>query len=313
MEKISHTVSQKLLVDMSVVLMLIPYRTPNSANPNQIGSTAQPPSKPPERISELSYGLLTDKALRKKLSELGIPAWGPRTLLIRRHTEWVNLWNANADSTHPLPKRDVLHQLEVWERTQGGNAPSLAGAPNGLNGVMRKDFDGGGWAQSNKNEFDKLIAEARRKPKNVSEAEQGTNCETPKENATSNDAPGDERPTDPNTANEPSTHPISSTPPPYLKHEDSLERAKEKIHGLRRSDDPSSTPQSPETKRSSTGMQDSGTENYPMGSSPAELFLAEQRRASVSTFAPAPNRGEQMPMFHIQEHPVKDVDRENNA
>ena len=101
--------------------------------------------------------MLKENALRKKLQDLGIPSWGSRQLLTRRHVEWVNLWNSNCDSARPLSKRELLKELETWEQSQGGSAPNTAAA------VMKKDFDGQGWASSNKDQFDALIANARRK------------------------------------------------------------------------------------------------------------------------------------------------------
>ena len=116
-----------------------------------------------ERLPQLSYGLLKDQALRKKLSDLGIPNSGPKALLMKRHTEWVNLVNANCDSSRPRTKRELLNELDGWERSQGRNILNgLAG--NETNSVMRKDFDGAAWASSHGNDFQQLIAKARRKP-----------------------------------------------------------------------------------------------------------------------------------------------------
>lgn len=125
-------------------------------------------TRPQDRIAELSYSMLRETALRKKLNELGIPGFGTKQLMVKRHIEWVNLWNANCDSNHPRSKRELLHDLDTWERTQGGRAP------NGTMGstVMRKDFDGQGWASKNKDEFSRLIADARRKK--TSPAESGS-------------------------------------------------------------------------------------------------------------------------------------------
>lgn len=134
-------------------------------------------TRPQDRIAELSYSMLRETALRKKLNELGIPGFGSKQLMVKRHIEWVNLWNANCDSNHPRSKRELLHDLDTWERTQGGKAP------NGTMGstVMRKDFDGQGWASKNKDEFSRLIADARRKK--TSPAESGSPKETTEANA----------------------------------------------------------------------------------------------------------------------------------
>ena len=115
--------------------------------------------RPQDRISELNYSLLKEGAMRKKMDELGLPSFGSKQLMVRRHTEWVNLWNANCDSSSPRSKRELLHDLDTWERTQGGRAP----ATNQGYGIMRKDFDGDGWASKNKVDFARLIADAKRK------------------------------------------------------------------------------------------------------------------------------------------------------
>ncbi|KAI9375649.1 hypothetical protein BJX61DRAFT_539661 [Aspergillus egyptiacus] len=116
--------------------------------------------KPPERLPVINYSLLKDTVLRKKLKDLGIPNWGPRALLQRRHTEWMNLWNANCDSKTPKRKAELLRELDTWERTQGGSATST---PDAANSVMRKDFDVASWSASHDNDFKSLIASARKR------------------------------------------------------------------------------------------------------------------------------------------------------
>ncbi|GKZ19434.1 E3 ubiquitin-protein ligase rad18 [Aspergillus brasiliensis] len=117
-------------------------------------------NKPPERLPIINYSLLKDNVLRKKLKDLGIPNTGPRPLLQRRHTEWMNLWNANCDSKTPKSKRELLRELDIWERTQGGQA-QLSGDVTDT--VMRKDFDAAAWSTSHDDDFKRLIANARKK------------------------------------------------------------------------------------------------------------------------------------------------------
>ena len=301
-----------LLIIQDVAYVFLCYRTPKSTTPvlNPLAPNAS--SKPPERIAELSYGLLTEKALKKKLSDLGIPAWGTRALLIRRHTEWVNLWNANADSTRPRLKRDLLSQLDTWERTQGGHAPNLSGASNGPTGVMRKDFDGAAWAQNNKSDFDRLIAAAREKRKNPDQGQQETGSKDDPDNTTSVTTPN-HKAFNSDEASNPSSRPIASSTPPYLKHEDSLERVKQKVHGSHGNTDTCPPSLSPQGTTRSTKRRDTGSSNQSDGLTREELFRAEERRASVSTFAPMPVDGEKIPMFQMQQHPVKDVDRDTTV
>ena len=116
-----------------------------------------------ERLPQLNYSLLKDTALRKKLSELGIPNGGPKDLLIRRHTEWVNLVNANCDSSKPKTKRELIQELESWDRTQGRQALNNYNGAGSASSVMSKNFDGAAWASNHGNNFQSLIAQARRK------------------------------------------------------------------------------------------------------------------------------------------------------
>jgi hypothetical protein len=69
-----------------------------------------------EQLPRLTYSHLTDTKLRAKLRELGIPEHGTRKLMQERHTEWKNLWNANIDSEYPKSKRELLRELDIWER-----------------------------------------------------------------------------------------------------------------------------------------------------------------------------------------------------
>jgi E3 ubiquitin-protein ligase RAD18 len=103
--------------------------------------------------------MLKEGALRKKLQEIGIPNWGSKDLLKRRHIEWLNIYNSNCDAHESVrkSKRQLVKELEEWENTQGGKADSKESK------IMKKDFDGSGYAKSHKTDFDDLIAKARAK------------------------------------------------------------------------------------------------------------------------------------------------------
>ena len=76
--------------------------------------------------------------------------------------EWMNLWNASCDSSEPKTKRELLRELDIWERTQGRQIANAQGP----SGVMAKDFDVEGWTKSNKDDFADLIRKARKKAHN---------------------------------------------------------------------------------------------------------------------------------------------------
>ncbi|KAG0052128.1 E3 ubiquitin-protein ligase rad18 [Gryganskiella cystojenkinii] len=74
---------------------------------------------PPEmkRLPKLTYSVLNDKQLRKKLQEVGLSTYGDKQQMQKRHAEYVTIYNANCDSTRPMPVSQLLKQMDAWERT----------------------------------------------------------------------------------------------------------------------------------------------------------------------------------------------------
>lgn len=124
--------------------------------PGTIAYTQRNPSKEQSRLPFINYSLLNDNSLRKKLRDLGISSHGSKELMRRRHTEWVNLWNANCDSISPVSKRQLLQDLKVWEDTLGRQVDRVSSS-----GFMAKDFDRELHVKSQKSNFDGLIQQAR--------------------------------------------------------------------------------------------------------------------------------------------------------
>lgn len=52
-------------------------------------------------MSKVVYNLLSDRDLRKKLKEHGLSTSGTRQQLIKRHQEFVHMYNAQCDSLNP--------------------------------------------------------------------------------------------------------------------------------------------------------------------------------------------------------------------
>jgi E3 ubiquitin-protein ligase RAD18 len=123
--------------------------------------------------------MLKEQALKKKMLELGISSQGPRILLEKRHKEWLTLWNANCDAAIPKKRSELLHDLEVWERTQGGRAPTTGRVIQTAAVIKDKDFDGAAWAAKHDSSFKDLIANARKgreeAKKKMEEADKLTN------------------------------------------------------------------------------------------------------------------------------------------
>lgn len=115
-----------------------------------------------ERLPAVNYSTLKDQALRKKMTELGVSSTGSRALVERRHREWRTIWNANCDAVKPRPRAQLVHDLEVWERTQGGRTPAMSRLGQNAPLVKDKDFDGDAWATKYNSSFKDLVANARR-------------------------------------------------------------------------------------------------------------------------------------------------------
>lgn len=147
-----------------------PIPQPNLPKPRQVDfATPRMALKQPttniERLPSTNYSILNETKLRKKLSDLGIPNWGPRLLMEKRHREWVMIWNANCDSALPKTKRQLLQDLDTWERTQGGQASTISLAANLGAQIKDKEFDTAGWSAKHNSEFQDLIAQARKSVK----------------------------------------------------------------------------------------------------------------------------------------------------
>ncbi|KAF4337683.1 e3 ubiquitin ligase RAD18 [Fusarium beomiforme] len=137
------------------------HRAPASSS-NSSFSQQRQQTKAPERLPAINYSMFKDQALRKKMSDLGISNQGPRTLLELRHKEWMTIWNSNCDAAHPRKRHELLHDLDVWERTQGGRAPTTGRSVQNAAIIKDKDFDGAAWAAKHDSSFKDLIANAKR-------------------------------------------------------------------------------------------------------------------------------------------------------
>ena len=145
----------------------LPSHPGNSLNPSRNPFNPPTPTKQPDRLPALAYSMLKDTAFRKKMIELGLSTSGSRQMLEKRHQEWMTLWNANCDSARPKKRSELLHDLEVWERTMGSRAPVMSRAANMGAQIKDKDFDGSAWATKHDTSFKDLIARARSSRNNV--------------------------------------------------------------------------------------------------------------------------------------------------
>lgn len=124
----------------------------SSSQPNvmtEIPTRPQRASPTMQRLPKISYALYNETKLRAKLAELGIPMTGSKSQLEKRHTEWLNIWNANTDAKRPRPRRELLRDLDTWEKTILRN-----------NSPVTK-IDATEWTSNHRGDFDRLVREAQ--------------------------------------------------------------------------------------------------------------------------------------------------------
>jgi E3 ubiquitin-protein ligase RAD18 len=238
--------------------------------------------------------MLKENALRKKLQEIGVPNWGSKDLMRRRHLEWLNIYNSNCDAADSVRKnkRQLLRELDEWEQTQGGRADTRESK------IMKKDFDGEGHAKSHKSNFDDLIAKARQK--------RGTPKADGEETNKQSDAAHGQRqdPREVHTesisgtdgiSHEPFSNEVSlnthlapsSTQNPYENNESALASIRAKVE-----------------EANSTSLK------VPNLASDSSLESARRRSSEHSEGMQNPfgNPSKKVPMFALPEEPVKDVE-----
>jgi E3 ubiquitin-protein ligase RAD18 len=64
------------------------------------------------------YNLLSDRDLKKKLKQYGLSVQGNKQQLIKRHQEFVHMYNAQCDALHPksgkvIPLCSSLHKVSM--------------------------------------------------------------------------------------------------------------------------------------------------------------------------------------------------------
>ena len=124
------------------------------------GQLRRRPERPLERLPALNYSMLKDNALRKKMRELGLSINGPRRSLEKRHREWLTLWNANCDSSHPKSRHELLREFDFCNHAN--RAPVASTTDPAATKIKDKDFDGAAWAVKHDASFKDLVASARK-------------------------------------------------------------------------------------------------------------------------------------------------------
>lgn len=245
--------------------------------------------------------MLKEGALRKKLQEIGIPNWGSKDLLKRRHIEWLNIYNSNCDAHDSVrkSKRQLLKELSDWEETQGGRADSKESK------IMRKDFDGTGYMKSHKNDFDDLIARARQK-RTAPKADEAPETSTMEADSIQqrpepqNDLQAPDN--DPTTTN--GTDPVSQQPPTNQNTAEDQAPRPNHLHPYENNESALAS------IRAKVQEANEGSTRTPTLKSGSSMQSARRRSSATSEGMPNPlgSPSRKVPMFALPASPVRDIE-----
>ncbi|XP_029391004.1 E3 ubiquitin-protein ligase RAD18 isoform X2 [Mus pahari] len=69
-------------------------------------------------LPKIVYNLLSDRDLKKKLKQHGLSVQGNKQQLIKRHQEFVHMYNAQCDALHPKSAAEIVQEIENMEKTR---------------------------------------------------------------------------------------------------------------------------------------------------------------------------------------------------
>uniref|UniRef100_UPI003AAD2560 E3 ubiquitin-protein ligase RAD18 n=1 Tax=Centroberyx gerrardi TaxID=166262 RepID=UPI003AAD2560 len=114
-------------------------------------------------IGKLVYNLLSLQELKRKLKECHLSVQGARDQLIKRHQEFVHIYNSQCDSLEPKSAEDIAKEVEANEKTrnqlQGKAKPVMIFSKN----QSEEEIDEmhSTYRKQHSSEFSRLIAQVQ--------------------------------------------------------------------------------------------------------------------------------------------------------
>uniref|UniRef100_A0A667XL54 RING-type E3 ubiquitin transferase n=2 Tax=Myripristis murdjan TaxID=586833 RepID=A0A667XL54_9TELE len=114
-------------------------------------------------MGKLVYNLLSQQELKKKLKECHLSVQGTRDQMIKRHQEFVHIYNSQCDSLNPRSAEDIAKDVEANEKTrnelQGKAKPVMVFSKN----QSEKEIDEmhSNYRKQHSSEFAHLIAQVQ--------------------------------------------------------------------------------------------------------------------------------------------------------
>ncbi|CAH2312713.1 E3 ubiquitin- ligase RAD18 isoform X3 [Pelobates cultripes] len=114
-------------------------------------------------MAKVVYNLLSDRDLRKRLKEIGLSTHGTKQQMIRRHQEFVQMYNAQCDSLNPKSVAEIVCEIENNEKTRSAlEAKQESGMTFSKEQTEREiDEIHQKYRKKHKNEFQQLIQQMK--------------------------------------------------------------------------------------------------------------------------------------------------------
>ncbi|KAM3620949.1 uncharacterized protein V6R79_003971 [Siganus canaliculatus] len=123
---------------------------------SSLGKARQP-------MAKLVYNLLSLQELRRRLKECHLSVHGSRDQLIKRHQDFVHMYNAQCDALNPKSAEEIARELEANEKIrnklQGKTKPVMVFAKN----QSKEEIDEvhTNYRKQHSSDFSRLIAQVR--------------------------------------------------------------------------------------------------------------------------------------------------------
>lgn len=147
-------------------------------------------------LPKLVYSVMPEKELRHRLKEWNLSTKGDKATLVKRHQDFVMLYNSQCDAAKPMTAAQIAREVEKAEKTRMKECLSRTEAStSGLRfdkNQTEEDMDKirQEYLKENQNEFSKLISDVQRRQKGKRKTTARKSSATEIMNSTSNN-PGE--------------------------------------------------------------------------------------------------------------------------
>ncbi|GEQ69346.1 hypothetical protein JCM33374_g3017 [Metschnikowia sp. JCM 33374] len=123
-----------------------------------------------KRIPKVDFASLSTAKSKEKLAALKLPTMGSRAELEWRYNQYYLLHQSNLDSNHPLSEMELRQKLKKWEVSHSATPAAISsntiyGDSLSRKSLSDKDFPIKAWLELYKDEFKRLVKQARKSRK----------------------------------------------------------------------------------------------------------------------------------------------------